>query len=91
MRARRDLGAAPTFAINANPADLLRLALEQYWLDLEATFLKFFRMIATASEDGILLSKWRAATGNMDPRSTPEIDRAVDRMIPVVKSVRLPT
>jgi hypothetical protein len=91
VRVPFEIISALAFAINANPAHLLRLALEQYLPDLEAIFLEFFGTIATAGEEGILLSKWRAARGNIDPASTPAIERAVDRMIAVVKSVRLPT
>jgi hypothetical protein len=66
------------------------LVVDQYWPGLEQEFLKWAGTIATANEEAILLRKWRAATDNMDPRSTKEVDAAVDRMIEVVNSAKLP-
>jgi hypothetical protein len=77
-------------AVRANPLHVFRLVVDQHWPGLEQEFLKWAGTITTANEEAILLRKWRAATDNMDPRSTEEVDRAVDQMIEVVRSVELP-
>jgi hypothetical protein len=76
-------------AIDADSLHIFRLVVDQYWPGLEQEFLEFAGTIATANEEAILLRKWRAATNNMDPRSTDEVDRAVDQMIEIVKQAEL--
>lgn len=68
------------------PANLLRLAVDQNWPGLQDKLSAFFGYIATPNEEWILLRKWREATENRDPDSTPEIERAVERMIKEVKA-----
>lgn len=68
------------------PANLLRLAVDQNWPGLQDKLSAFFGYIATLNEEWILLRKWREATENRDPDSTPEIERAVERMIKEVKA-----
>jgi len=75
-------------AINADPAHLFRLALEQHWPGMIETIDAIFGQVATANEQQILLKKWREATDNTDPDPTPAIERAVDRMIADVKIIR---
>ena len=75
-------------AVEADPGHLFRLALEQYWPDWVETIDAIFGRVATANEEEILLSKWRAATDNADPAATPMIERVVDRMIADVKIIR---
>jgi hypothetical protein len=74
-------------AVQADPAHLFRLALEQYWPDMGQTIDIIFGRVATANEEQILLKKWREATDNGDPSATPTIERAVDRMISDLKMV----
>jgi transcriptional regulator with XRE-family HTH domain len=77
-------------ALQVDPSHLFRLAVEQYWPGLEGTIDTIFGRIATANEEEILLRKWRVATENADPASTPAIDSAVDRMISDVAIIRSP-
>ena len=70
------------------PAHLFRLALDQHWPDFQEKLSEFFGYIATPNEGWILLRKWREATENLDPDTTPELERAVDRMIEEVKTIR---
>ena len=78
-------------AIADTPAHLFRLAVDQHWPDLQEKLSEFFGYIATPNEAWILLKKWREATENLDPDTTPEIERAVDRMIEEVKTIRSTT
>lgn len=61
------------------------MALEQHWPDLEETLVETGGTIATASEHCFLLKRWREATDNMDPISTPAIDLALESLFAVVK------
>ena len=81
-----DIISPLAFAISGNPVHLWRLALEQRWPDLEETLVETGGTIATAAEHYLLLKKWREATDNMDPISTPAIDRALATMFAVVKA-----
>ena len=68
-------------ALNVDPAHLFRLALEQYWPGLGSTITQIFGQLASKHEEEIFLTKWRIATGNMDPAPNAKIDAAVDRML----------
>lgn len=75
-------------ALHVDPAHLFRLGLEQYWPDLGRTIASIFGRLATKNEEAILLSKWRAATDNMDPAPEQALEAAVDRMISEVVATR---
>ena len=75
-------------AIDGYPANVFRLALDQHWPDLQEKLSEFFGYIATPNEAWILLRKWREATENLDPDTTPDLERAVDQMIANVKVIR---
>jgi hypothetical protein len=60
--------------------------LEQRWPDLEETLAETGGAIATANEHFDLLKRWREATDNMDPISTPAMDQAIENMMAVVKA-----
>ncbi len=77
-------------AIDATPAHLFRLALEQHWPGLGEEMVLAFGAIATPAEEGLLLRPWRKATDNMDPRPIPELERAIARMITEVRTIELP-
>ena len=82
------IGFRSSFAVEADPGHLFRLALEQYWPGRVETIDAIFGRVASANEEEILLRKWRAATENTDPAATPAIERVVDRMIADVKTIR---
>lgn len=67
-------------AINADPAHLFRLALEQYWPGMIETIDAIFGQVATANEQQILLKKWREATDNTGPGPNAR-DRARSRPV----------
>ncbi len=76
-------------ALHVEPTHLFRLALEQYWPGLAGTIASIFDgRLATENEEAILLSKWRAATDNMDPDPSPALEAAVDRLISEVVATR---
>jgi len=75
-------------ALEADPAHLLRLALEQYLTGLGSTIDAVFGRIATKNEEEILLRRWRAATMDQDPPSSPEIESVVERMVAEVSATR---
>ena len=68
-------------ALDVDPAHLFRLALEQYWPDLGSMISEIFGALATSNEEAIFLTKWRAATENMDPAPNARIDAAIGRML----------
>jgi len=68
-------------ALGVDAAHLFRLALEQYWPGLEMTIAEIFGTLATSNEEAIFLTKWRAATSNMDPAPNAKIDAAFGRML----------
>ena len=68
-------------ALYVDPGHLFRLALQQYWPGKGDVIAAIFGNLATENEKAILLTKWRSATGNMDPPSDARIEGAVDRMI----------
>jgi transcriptional regulator with XRE-family HTH domain len=75
-------------ALHVDPAHLFRLGLEQYWPNMGDTIAGIFGRLATENEEAILLSKWRAATDNMDPGPSPALEAAVDRLISEVVATR---
>jgi transcriptional regulator with XRE-family HTH domain len=74
-------------ALDVNPGHLFRLALEQYWPGAEATIDEIFGRLATKNEEEILLKKWRAATNDADPASSPLIEDCVERFMAEVDMV----
>ena len=74
-------------ALFVDPGHLFRLALQQYWPDKGDVIATIFGNLATENEKAILLTKWRSATGNTDPRSHARIEAVVDRMIEEVAKV----
>jgi transcriptional regulator with XRE-family HTH domain len=67
-------------ALDADPSHLFRLALKQYWPDLEETISQIFGRLATKNEEEILLRKWREETKNMDPSSKETFEKGIDKM-----------
>jgi len=72
-------------ALHVDPAHLLRLGMGQYWPDVGHAVEEVFGHIATANEEEILLKRWREKTQNRDPKSTPEIEAAVDEMLEKIR------
>jgi HAMP domain-containing protein len=73
-------------ALDADPAHLLRLAMIDQLPELAKVIDDVFgRQMASQNEVDILLSKWRAATSNMNPTPSAQIDAAVDAMLTAVK------
>ncbi|MGO9007651.1 MAG: helix-turn-helix domain-containing protein [Beijerinckiaceae bacterium] len=68
-------------ALSVDAGHLFRLALEQYWTGGAKLIVDIFGRTATENEETILLKKWRAASGNMDPASSARIESVVDAMI----------
>jgi transcriptional regulator with XRE-family HTH domain len=68
-------------ALGVDPAQMFRLALEQYWPDLREVIAKLFGRLASENEEEILLKNWRAATRNTDPETSVRIELAVSKMI----------
>ena len=71
--------------IDAVPANLYRMAVDQHWPTLQETLAETFGAIATPNEAHLFLRKWRAVTENKDPAQTPEIREAIDRMLKEVR------
>jgi len=75
-------------ALDADPAHLFRLALQDYWPELRSRVSEIFgRRMATANEEAIFLTKWRTFTSDLDPAPNARIDSAVDAMIASLSGV----
>jgi len=71
-------------ALEADPAHLFRLAMTDQWVELAPVIDEIFgRQMASRREVAIFLEKWRAATGDMDPAPSAQIEEAVDTMLTV--------
>ena len=68
-------------ALETDAAHLFRLALEQYWPDLDATIQKMIGHVATETEFKLLLEPWRHATDNMDPTPDALLARQIATLI----------
>lgn len=69
-------------ALDADPAHLFRLAAIDVWPELAPVVDEVFgRQLASKHEAAIFLTKWRKATGNMDPAPNAQIEAAVDAML----------
>ena len=68
-------------ALGVDPAQMFRLALEQYWPDLREVIAKLFGRLASENEEEILLKPWRTATRNADPETSVKIQAAIAKMI----------
>ena len=74
----------PAFAraLEADPAHIFRLAMQDYWPELRAVIdVIFGRGMATTNETTILLTPWRLATADADPAPNAQIKAAVAEMI----------
>jgi hypothetical protein len=74
----------PAFAkaLEADPAHVFRLAMQDYWPELRAVVDGIFgRNMASANEIEIFLTKWRAATRDADPAPNARIVAAVDTLM----------
>jgi len=76
-------------ALDVDPMHMFRLALLQYWPAMNDMVEKMFGNVATANEEKILLRRWRKMTKNLDPKSTPEIELAVQEMLEKIKPTLL--
>lgn len=77
-----DRVAALARALDADPAHLFRLAMVDQWPELAPVIEEVFgRQMASQHEVAIFLTKWRAATANIDPAPNARIDAAVDRTL----------
>jgi len=69
-------------ALDADPAHLFQLALVDQWPELAQVIDDIYgKQMASTNEADLFLTKWRAATGNMDPTPNGRIDSAVDAML----------
>lgn len=70
-------------ALEADPAHLFRLGVEQYWPGISDTVRQIFGSLAaaTTNEEEIILTKWRAATKNMNPGPSARTSAAIDKML----------
>jgi transcriptional regulator with XRE-family HTH domain len=68
-------------ALGVDPAQMFRLALEQYWPELGDIIAKLFGRLASENEEEILLKPWRTATRNADPETSVKIQAAIAKMI----------
>jgi hypothetical protein len=78
------LDRIPAFAkaLEADPAHIFRLAMQDYWPELRAVVDGIFgRNMASANEIEIFLTKWRAATRDADPAPNARIVAAVDTLM----------
>lgn len=69
-------------ALDADAGHLYRLSMQDQWPELRSTISEIFgRRMASANEEAIFLTKWRAFSSDLDPAPNARIDAAVDAMI----------
>lgn len=67
-------------AINVDPAFLFRLAMEQYWPDMNEAISAVFGSITTANQRA-LLARIAELLGEEDPALTPELDAKLKKAL----------